>query len=110
MRTVTILLCLMGTVYAHDPYSDWLNANGYSCCNKQDCRPLAFNEYRVVAGRAEIKVGETWCPILPVHHLKQGRAPDEFGAHVCIRVETGGVRWPNQCARLVCYKPAMPGG
>jgi hypothetical protein len=34
------LLCLPGTVLAHDIYSNLRDRNGHLCCNGRDCRPV----------------------------------------------------------------------
>jgi hypothetical protein len=34
------LLCLSGTVLAHDIYTDLRDRDGHLCCNGQDCKPV----------------------------------------------------------------------
>lgn len=89
----------------HGNYKNWVNQAGRECCNNQDCGKLPeVNERTGIDGRIEVRIGETWCPILKHHYLKSGNAPDWSTSHVCV---LKAVPWQiiSPCDRLLCYQP-----
>lgn len=67
---------------AHDRYSPWQRPDGKgSCCNNQDCRPVA---HRDRPGGAEVRIDElngTWHAVPPPTVLPFGSFDDR--AHAC---------------------------
>jgi hypothetical protein len=85
-------------------YQNWINQADKGCCNNQDCGELAGDNERTVAGRIEVRIEGTWCPVLAHHYLKKGNAPDWSTSHVCVRKNYEGLDTPT-CERLLCYQP-----
>jgi hypothetical protein len=53
----------------HPSYQNWVNQADKGCCNNQDCGELAGDNERTVAGRIEVRIEGTWCPVLAHHYL-----------------------------------------
>lgn len=88
----------------HDHYRNWMNKNGFGCCNNRDCGALsAENERVTVAGIVEVKIDNEWCPVLPHHYLRKGNAPDWSTSHVCISPYI--YKGLSPCERLMCFQP-----
>lgn len=83
--TLALLLAIASAVAparAHDHYSGWQRPDGKgSCCNNQDCRPVA---YRDTAGGVEVRIDElggTWHKV-PLAAVLPFGSPDDR-AHAC---------------------------
>lgn len=67
---------------AHEPYSGWQRPDGKgSCCNNQDCRPVA---HRDTAGGVEVRIDElggAWHKV-PLGAVLPFGSPDDR-AHAC---------------------------
>jgi membrane protein implicated in regulation of membrane protease activity len=89
----------------HPTYKNWVNKDGASCCNDQDCGELASEDEREKAdGTIEVKVEGEWCPVYAKHYLKAGNAPNWSTSHVCVlrKILNPGM---DACKRFICYQP-----
>jgi hypothetical protein len=100
VRALLVLLLLLIPAQAHDPYTDWSSRVTSNCCHNRDCFQLSPERWRQTGARIEIKIRDTWCPVLPDHLLIRGRSPDGSAPHACINE---GVATDNPCSRLLCF-------
>lgn len=82
MVALGIALLWAGTVYGHDPYTDWRKPDnpGVSCCNDTDCRPT--RAYMGDDGLWRAWDGAKWLTVpkevvLPTDYGQDGRS------HLC---------------------------
>jgi hypothetical protein len=86
---------------SHDEYRNWASERTDYCCNNEDCRALADNEWRETTKGTEVLIRGTWCPVQKQHFILKGKSPDWNVAHACI---LGNSHYPaNQCDRLLCF-------
>lgn len=90
----------------HAHYQSWVNKDNKGCCNDRHCKPIADADERTSGGFLEVKIEETWCPVLGHHFLKQGNVPDASVSHVCAWGQNdSGWQDKGPCQRLLCYQP-----
>jgi hypothetical protein len=68
----------------HDEYRDWASERTPNCCNNEDCRALADNEWRETNTSTEILIKGKWCPVQKRHFILRGKSPDWNVVHACI--------------------------
>ena len=85
----------------HDEYRNWGSERAWNCCNNEDCRALADDEWRETKTGTEVRIKGKWCPVQKQHFIFKGKSPDWNVAHACIVGEnyySTGV-----CDRLLCF-------
>jgi hypothetical protein len=68
-------------VSSHGFYSQWKTADGMSCCNQSDCRPVEAIDMRFAEHGLEVRVEGEWVTVDP-QHIRPYSAPD-LSSHVC---------------------------
>ena len=75
-----ILSC--SSVQAHDPYTDFKNYEGISCCGGYDCHLLSEENLRINEdGTFEVREDGEWF-LVPEPHILRDQSPDGQ-AHSC---------------------------
>lgn len=95
-RALVVLAALIaaGPARAHDPYSDWKQPSGASCCNDRDCRPT--RAWRGDDGWWNAEVNGFWVKVPPRAVL--GIVAPDGNSHICIN--PGGL--------ILCFVAGVP--
>ncbi len=74
-----------GRARAHEPYGDWRQPGGASCCSdlQRECRPV--RSYLGDDGRHYVFLSGRWKPVPPGNVLK--RPSPDGNSHVCAGLE-----------------------
>lgn len=67
--------------YHAEFYSQWLTAEGASCCSEHDCAPIADDRIRTQGDSIQVKIGDLWVPV-PPRSIRPYRPPD-MSSHLC---------------------------
>lgn len=105
--TVIFCLCGMSQTFAqsgnhgdghaemHDVYKGWNDRRGFSCCDKNDCRPVRADAD--IEGRWRAWVNGRWAPV-PADTVLPIQSPDGR-SHIC---------WSPGALEPRCFVPGEP--
>ncbi len=67
--------------YHSEFYSQWLTAEGASCCSDHDCAPIADDRIRTRGEALEVRIGDLWVHV-PKQNIRPYQPPD-MSSHLC---------------------------
>jgi hypothetical protein len=86
------LFLLASPAAAHDPYAEWKDRAGISCCHQKDCHPA---RYCIRAGGDEgVEMPDGVCAPIP-HRQQVPYVTPDGGPHIC--TEETAVGWRVRC-------------